>query len=122
VHRAADVDAFISRIEEFPTDAGTIDVLRSAKGIGTYEDVISKTDLVMVGDDEVRTLDLATLITAKEASFGENDRYHLTHLYRLADELGIPHRSLAQVEREHSSDAMGTSERDESDEAYHPDP
>src|SRR5271166_4982099 len=32
--RATDADAFISRIEEFPTAAGTVDILRAAEGIG----------------------------------------------------------------------------------------
>lgn len=99
--RSTDADSFITRIEEFPTEAGTVDILRAAEGIGTYEDVVPNTTLVMVEDEEVRTLDLPTLIQSKEATFGENDRYHLTHLYRLADELGVPHRNLEAVERDH---------------------
>ena len=99
--RSTDVDSFISRIEEFPTEAGTVDILRAAEGIGTYDDVVPNTTILMVEDEEVRTLDLPTLIQSKEATFGENDRYHLTHLYRLADELGVRHRSLEAVERDH---------------------
>ena len=107
--RATDVDAFITRIEEFETNAGTIDVMRKAKGIGTYEEVVpAKTELILLDNEEVRILDLPTLIAGKEATFDEHDRAHLRELYLLADEIGVPHRSLAEVEHDHDDSASHT--------------
>lgn len=100
--RSTDPDAFISRIEEFETDAGSVDVLFSVKGIGSYDEVVpSRTDVILIENEEVRILDLPTLIEAKEATFDEHDKAHLAALYLLADETGVPHRSLEAVERDH---------------------
>jgi hypothetical protein len=83
--RATDVDAFIADVEEFETESGIIDIMRTAKGIGTYEVVSAKTDLILFGNEKVRILDLPTLIAAKEANFDYNDLRHLVILREMAD-------------------------------------
>lgn len=102
--RETDVDAFISEVERFETEAGAIDVLRTALGVGTYEELDrAKMDCVLLRNwEEVPALGLPALIAAKEENFDDNDRTrkHLEALHQLADENGVPHRSLAEVERD----------------------
>ncbi|MGZ3318058.1 MAG: hypothetical protein ACXU95_12225, partial [Isosphaeraceae bacterium] len=96
-------DYFLKQWDKFNhVPWGTLGHSTHVRGIGTYEDVIaSKTEVILLENEEVRILDLQTLIAGKEATFDDHDRAHLPSLYLLADEVGVPHRSLDEVEREH---------------------
>ena len=65
---------------------------------------VLKTKVFLLENEEVRILDLPTLIAAKEATFDEHDGSHLASLYLLADEIGVPHRSLEEVEHYHQQE------------------
>jgi predicted nucleotidyltransferase len=62
------------------TDLGTIDFLTEVTGVGTYQNVLSQSELKQVGGMQCRVLTLDALIAAKRAAGRMKDRITVLEL------------------------------------------
>lgn len=62
------------------TDWGWVDLLGEVSGVGTYSDLISKAEKMIVGTISVNIISLTDLIRAKKAANRTKDKLHLLEL------------------------------------------
>jgi len=71
----------------FDTDAGALDILGTPSGTHGYPDLAARARPVMLGELELRVVDLADLMRMKRASGRVKDRMHLEVLAALMEML-----------------------------------
>ncbi|MFN2502561.1 MAG: hypothetical protein ABR530_11210 [Pyrinomonadaceae bacterium] len=69
----------------FATSMGDVDLLGEVKGIGTYEDLITRSITVDLDGFPTKILSIPALVVAKEAANREKDQPGLRVLYALRD-------------------------------------
>jgi hypothetical protein len=67
------------------TDAGDVDLLAEVSGLGTYEVVLSQSEISQVGATQCRILSLDGLIRTKQATGREKDLKALPELQALKE-------------------------------------
>lgn len=80
-------ERFTERVEQFAAPIGYIDVLRSLRAVGGFDDLAGRAERVEVGDVTVVVADLDDVIRSKEAAGRPKDLAQLPALRALREQL-----------------------------------